>query len=357
MTATDITDRRLTNQQLSATHFTQPSQLVAHFGAMQAQDYAAAKWAIGARLPGATEADIEAAIADRTIVRTWPMRGTIHFVAATDIRWMLDLLAPRMMSGLAGRRQRLGIDQPTLDRSRDIICTALSGDQQIARPQLYKLLEANGIATAEQRGIHLLQQLCLEGLLCIAAHEGRQPTFALIADWAPQAETKPRDEALTELTRRYYTSHGPATEADFAWWSGLTRTDIRWALTCLGGELVSANFEGRQYWYAAQTVAPTIGTGLHLLPAFDEFFISYRDRSAMLEVEHHEKIVPGGNGMFKPIIVSHGQIIGTWKRTDKRGRVAVVAEPFWPVESAAISRLAIAAERYAHYRGLQLELS
>ncbi len=148
------------------------------------------------------------------------MRGTLHFVAAADARWMLDLLAPRVIAATAGRRQQLELDTRVFTRSRKVIVKALEGDRQVTRSGLYQLLEAAGISTRDGRGLHILMHFALEGLVCFGAREGKQPTFALLAEWAPHARSLARDEALAELARRYFTSHGPATWRDFAWWSG-----------------------------------------------------------------------------------------------------------------------------------------
>jgi hypothetical protein len=203
---------------------------VGGLGAVQAQDYLGALWAIGLRLRAA-ETAIEQAIATRSIVRTWSMRGTLHFVAAEDVRWMLGLLAPRSLASSLGRLRALELDQAVFNRSRDLFIAALSGGKQLRREAMLELLASANISPGGQRGIHILGRLAQEGLICFGAREGKQHTFALLEEWVPQAMLrlgpKSRDEALAELARRYFTGHGPATLPDFVWWSGLTTSEAR----------------------------------------------------------------------------------------------------------------------------------
>ena len=180
-----IARQRLANQQIADPTLTRPADVVAWLGAMQAQDYLGALWAIGLRLPGAREATVEQALADRSIVRTWPMRGTLHFVAAADARWMLALLAPRTMAQAAGRFRQLGLDDDAFALSRDACIAALQGGRQLTRAALYQVVEAAHVSTAGQRGIHILWRLAHEQLICFGARAGKQQTFALLDEWAP----------------------------------------------------------------------------------------------------------------------------------------------------------------------------
>ena len=203
MTPQDIAQFRLYYQQIATTKFKEPSQVVSWLGAMQAQDYAGVKWSIGLRLPGATDADIERAIAAKTIIRTWPMRGTLHFVAPEDVRWMLALLTPRIIAQTAGRYRQLELDEAIFARSKELFAQALQGDKQLTRDEMQQLLEQANISTAGQRGYHILVRAAQDGLICFGAPSGKQQTFALLDEWAPQAKSLERDEALAELARRY----------------------------------------------------------------------------------------------------------------------------------------------------------
>jgi hypothetical protein len=351
----NIAARRLRNQGIAGTGFDRPGAVVAWMGAVQAQDYLGALWALGIRTQGAREEAIEQAIADRTVVRTWPMRGTLHFVAPADIRWMLALLTPRVIAGQRGRHRQLGLDQADFDRSRDLLTRVLEGGRQRTRDALYEILEAAGISTAGQRGIHILARLAQDGLLCFAARQGKQQTFALLEEWVPPARTLERDEALAELAARYFTSHGPATVQDFTWWSGLTVADAKKGIELAGPRLERETIDGQEYWLSAAapgpvpTASPASPTAW-LLPPFDEYTVAYKDRSAVLDPAQGGSI--SGNGIFYPVIVLDGQVAGTWKRVVKKGSVVIILSPFAPLKKKERQAVAAAAERYGAFLGL-----
>jgi hypothetical protein len=339
---------------------------VAALGALQAQDYRQALWAIGVRLPSATEADVERAIAERTIARSWLMRGTLHFVAAADLRWMLRLFAPRVVAATARRWRQLGLDDAQFARSGMLLTGALQGERSLTRDQAFTTLEHGGVSTAGQRGIHILRALALDGLLCFAAHHGRQPAFALLEEWLPPAPQLAREEALAELASRYFGGHGPATLKDFAWWAGLTLADARIGLAAAKHDLEQATIGGAEYWVPASAPVPstqggsdatTVGgeeRGVHLLPGFDEYVIGYTDRSLALDDGALRRIVPGGNGVFLPTVVFDGRVVGTWRRVNKPGHVRVSESLFEPLTGARRSELQTAAARYAAFLGAEL---
>jgi hypothetical protein len=348
----DIALQRLLNQQIAQPSFTHPSEVVAWLGAMQAQDYLGALWAIGLRTPRATEQTIEQALADKTIIRTWPMRGTLHFVVPADVRWMLDLLTPRVVRGMKSRLAQLSLDEKTIAASAEVLAKALQGGRQLSRNKLYELLEQANIATSGQRGLHILGQLAHKQLICFGAREGKQPTFALLDEWAPGAKSLPFDEALARLALRYFTGHGPATVRDFMWWSGLTTTEAKAGLTAVAGELGRETIDGQEYYFAQDLQdAATAPLDAFLLPPFDEFLVAYRDRSAALDPQYNTLIVPGGNGIFNPIIVIDGQVVGTWKRVFKKDSVVMTFSPFTTFSAAQSSAIAAAAERYGRFVG------
>jgi hypothetical protein len=222
----DIGLTRLTHQQITGSSFTQPAEIVAGLGAMQAQDYTGALWSIGLRMTTATEQHIEQAIADRTVVRTWPMRGTLHFVASQDVRWLLPLLTPKVIAGSTGRYRQLELDDVAFARSQEVFINALQGGKQVTRDELLQQLDEAGIATTGQRGYYLLVHAAQQGLICFGVPSGKQQTFVLLDEWLPPAKPVAREEALAELTRRYFTSHGPATFMGFVVSTllGLTKT-------------------------------------------------------------------------------------------------------------------------------------
>ncbi len=356
MVPRDIASRRLINQQIATPTHKKPSDLVASLGAIQAQDYLGALWAIGLRLPRTTEADIKQAIADRTIVRTWPMRGTLHFVAATDVRWMLELLAPRTIAGSAGRCRQLELNATVFVRSEKLVIKALQRGATLTRDQMYEQLERTRISTAGQRGIHILWRLAQEGIICFGAHAGKQPTFVLLDEWVPKAKRLERDEALAELARRYFTSRGPATLQDFAWWSGLKVSDARAGVEMVSSRLAQETIGGQAYWMPQnQQATPGASAEVNLLPSFDEYLLAYKDRKASLDPRDALKIVPGQGGMFLPTVVRDGRVEGTWRRTFKKNTVVITTNFFSSPKTRKTRAFADAAERYGHFLGVPLE--
>ena len=351
MTPAKLLRHRLHNQRLAATNFEHPADPVRWLGAVQAQDYLGSLWAIGLRTRAATEQRVEQAIAERAIVRTWPMRGTLHFVAAEDVRWMLELMTPRVVAASAARLQRdYGLDQRAVGRSGEVVAQALEGGRRLTRDALYRALERRRISTAASRGLHITWRLAHEGLICFGPREGKQQTFVLLDEWVPGAKRLARDEALAELARRYFTSHGPATVHDFAWWSGLLLSEAADGLARASSALVSIDLDGRKYWASpAVPAAPAAGSSSRafLLPAFDEYTVAYRHRGiavAPVHAAHAE-----GIDVLRPAIVVNGRVAGTWTRTLGNGSVGVAVSPFSRLGATARRTVAAAARRYAAF--------
>jgi hypothetical protein len=292
---------RLHSQRLVGSTFTTPKQVVSWLGGMQGQDLASATWSIGLRLPGSVVADVEHAFATGALVRTWPMRGTLHVVAAEDLRWLISLTAKGNVKRAEYRRRQLDIDEKTLLKSEQTLHKELEG-QQLTREELFTLLERAKISTGGQRGYHLLWHAAVNALLCYAAPRGKEQTFALLDDWLPPTKPKSHDEALTELARRYFQSRHPATLKDFTWWSGLPAKEARAAM-----ESVQHEFDDD-----SSVQLPALA-----LPGFDEYLLGYQDRSAVLDARHAGRIVPGGNGVFQPTVVLDGRVVGTWRRASR----------------------------------------
>jgi hypothetical protein len=349
---------RLANQGIATPAFAEPGDVVSWLGALQAQDYGGALWSIGLRMARSTECDIERAIAERAIVRTWPMRGTLHFVAAQDARWLLALLAPRMIAQSAGRDRQLALDAATFARSKQVFVEALQGGKQLTRDEMLQALGQAGISTAGQRGYHLLVRSAQDGLICFGVRRGRQHTFALLDEWIPQTQPLARDEALAELARRYVASHGPATLQDLARWAGLTQAEVRIGLEGAGKTVVRETVAGQDYWMStAPPALPGDVERAFLLPGFDEYLLGYGDRSAVLDPAFAQRICPGGNGMFSPTIVIDGSVVGTWKRTVKKGTLAIDLASFQSLTAAENSAVSAAAERYGDYLGMPAVLT
>ncbi|WP_340004033.1 winged helix DNA-binding domain-containing protein [Paenibacillus sp. FSL K6-0276] len=349
-----IANHRLYNQRIAGSRLNKPEQVVEELGAIQAQDYMQAVWAIGLRSPSTNLADIERAIADRKIILTWTLRGTLHFVPAEDVKWMLQLSAPRLVAQTKRRMAELGLDDQTLERCREIIVDALKGGKQMDRSVLLQLIEEEGIYTGNQRGYHMLWNSAYQGLICFGPMNGKQQTIVLLEEWVPDYRELSYERSLQELALRYFTARGLATVQDFAWWAGITLTDARRGLESAKKELQSEYIAGSEFWMSSHRLAPTDeDSGVYLLPGFDEYILGYKDRSAVLEPETAPLIVPGNNGIFLPMIVVGGQVVGTWKRTFKKKGIEIVIHPFGELGDAE-EAVFKAAERYAAFMGLPI---
>lgn len=356
MKAQEIIRLRLLNQKLSKNPKTTAAEIVSWFGAMQAQDFSGAKWSVGIRSKGMTENDLEKAIAEKQIIRTWPMRGTLHFVAPEDVRWLLSLLTPRIISGAAGRHRQLELDELTFSKSQDILEKELAGGKQLTRKEVYDLLDLNGISTEGQRGIHIINYLAMKQVLCHGAHQEKQPTYVLLDDWVPAGHKLSADESLHRIAMKYFQSHGPATLADFVWWTGLKMTDARLALNSVSGLLASSEYNDQKYWFSPDLPDRLPARNVSFLPGFDELMLGYTDRKLLVQEALLHKIVPGNNGMFMPTIVINGKVEGLWKRTLKKERVLIQLLPFDKIDDKYMDDVSLAASQFGKYLGLPVDL-
>jgi len=350
---------RLRAQLIGGGAASSPEAVVSHLLAVQAQDYAGATWAIGLRLPGSTLVDVEGAIERGEIVRTWPMRGTLHFLAAADVRWMLPLLTPRILKRAAGRERQLGLDPATFARARELFASALSGGRRLTRPEAMALLEGGGVTTAGQRGYHILWRLAQEGQLVVGPLQGRQQTFALLDDWVPASRSAldpaaAREDLLAHLAARYFAGHGPATVADLERWAAIPKTEARAALEAIAHTLESAEHAGERYWFSAELAdGPSVASpDVHLLPGFDEYMLGYTARSHQLG-EHLEEYGSrvGSNGMLAPTLIVDGHAVAVWKRTLAARSVAFALTEFRPLTAREITAVAVEEAHYARFVG------
>lgn len=359
MAATRVTPNvmgrlRLASQGLLGPGLASVPAAVRWMTATQAQDLQASLLAVGLRVPGAGLSDIRAALDDGSVVRSWPMRGTLHLVAPEDLRWMLSLTAERLHRVVAGRHRELDITWADIEKCRDVALERVVGGGAVSRNELFAVFEAAGQPTAGQRGIHLLGTLCRQAWLVQGPLSGNQQLLVAFDEWIPESRTLERQDAIAEFVLRYFRSHGPATLRDFAWWTQIPLTEVRSAMEQVRGLLVELEFCGAGYWMSPET-ASLLDDGVPgqrsvlLLPGFDEFLLGYQDRNLVLAPEHANKIVPGGNGVFKKTLVAGGEVIGTWSRAGAGRSAAVVPELFdgtKPLGTAAQAAFTRAAERY-----------
>ena len=344
-----VTHARLHHQRLSSTRFTRPDQVVAWLGAVQAQDYPGAKWAVGQRMRHATDEVIEKAFAEGSILRTHVLRPTWHFVTPADIRWMLELTAPRVKSAIGFNCRRMSMDDAIFKRSQKAIVAALRGGRQLTRDALRQAIQHAGIATDDVRFVLILMRAELDGVICSGARIGKQFTYALLDERVPRSHTLTRDEALAELTRRYFTSRGPATVRDFVWWSGLTAADAKAGIEMMGRRLAREVIDGTTCWRSSSTQTATRGPrAMYFLPAYDEYLVAYKDRSAAIGPAHSAE---GANLILGPTIVLNGRIAGTWKPVPAKDAVIVTLNPFAPLRGTARRAVLDAARRYGTFLG------
>jgi len=332
-----------------------PGDVVRRLLATQAQDFAAACWALALRTTRATRADVLAELDAGRVVRSWPMRGTLHFVPPEDLRWMLGVTTARMVAGLAARHRQLELESPDFVRARDLVTDALSGGRSIGRAEVMELWEQAGISTTGQRGYHLIYFLAQTGVLCWGPTLRTQQALVLLDEWAPSSRHLEPDEAWGEFLLRYLRGHGPATIKDFVWWTKGTVAGAKTALGVLSDAVTTLEVDGVPYLVTAELADRAASTpqtrtereAVHLLPAFDEYLLGYQDRRAVLDDEHFERIVPGGNGIFQPTIVARGRVVGTWRRPGGDGRVDL--QPFVPLTATQEQSAGRAAEAYRRF--------
>ncbi|HPF52725.1 MAG TPA: winged helix DNA-binding domain-containing protein [Draconibacterium sp.] len=323
MNLKDISNTRLINQRITGTKFNSVKEVVSWMGAMQAQDFYMSQWAVGVRMSDASESTINSAIDNAEIIRTHALRPTWHFVSPDDIYWMLDLSAPRIKTAMKSRDRELGLTESIFKKSNKILLTILAGDNHLTRAEIISEFQRERIPVDDNRASHLFVRAEIDKIICSGKLKGKKQTYALLSERVKNPKVLNRDEALAELAKRYFTSHGPTTLHDFNWWSGLNITETKQALEMVKSNLSSETVGDHTYWFANFQPEPVIENNeVYLLPAFDEFLISYKDRSASLTFDDHKKAV-SNNGMFWPVIVQNGSVIGIWKRIINKDKVAL----------------------------------
>lgn len=356
MTLSEISIARLFNQRIESSHFKSAKDIVCWMGAMQAQDFAMAKWAVGLRLQHSTEEKIENAISSGEVLRTHLMRPTWHFVSSDDIYWMLDLTAPQIKSALKTRHRQLEFTDAIISKSKNIIARALNGGIHLTREELAVLFNKAKIKTDDNRLYHLLVSAELDGLICSGNIKNSKQTYALLAERVPLKKSLTKEEALAELARRYFTSHGPATLKDFIWWSGLRAADARIALELNNHALNHETIDSENYFFSNTFSKLSVKKySVHLLPAYDEFLISYRNRSASLLLTDFRKAV-SDNGIFRPVIVINGKVCGLWKQVIKKEIVNIETDFFTSHESSVTTEIIRASKAFVKFLNKKTEL-
>ena len=344
--------RRQVSQRLLGSTLGTSADVVAWLGGVQAQDYAGAKWALGIRAPGLTDADVEGAFASGAILRTHVLRPTWHFVTPADIRWMLALTAPRVHAANAYMYRKLELDSETFRRCDAVLTRALQGGQQLTRDELREAFRsARILPDGELRMGYLMMRAELDGLVCSGARRGNQFTYALLDERVPPTPSLNREDALGSLAHWFFTSRGPATIHDFSKWSGLTVADARNGLSAIEATLETEHVDGKAYWSAAASVPLTVrGSTAHLLSIYDEYVSGYKDRSAIVSATNGTQLMAMGNALTS-IVVVNGQIRGTWKRRIDKRTVEITIAMFDRLTKAEDRAVNAALEEYGTFVG------
>ncbi|MDP9177684.1 MAG: winged helix DNA-binding domain-containing protein [Gemmatimonadota bacterium] len=358
MKLTEIARQRLANQHLIGPRLATPSGVVATLGAVQAQDYPGAKWALAQRTLGAVDEAVEKEMTRGSILRTHVLRPTWHFVAPADIRWMLALTAPRVSAAMASYNRKLELDSTVFRRSNRALARALEGGRELTRTELSQVLRKAGIdVTGTQRLAHLMMQAELDAVVCSGARRGKQFTYALLDERVPATPVIDRDEALLRLAKIYFTTRGPATSKDFSWWSGLAAADVKRAIE-LARENLEQHTEGREtYWFGESVSAKVKRAPIaHLLPNYDEYFIGFKDRSAIGERLRKSRAKPPSQSFIANLVMIDGQLVGGWTRGFTKDHVSVALNIVTQVTRAERKEVIAAATSYGEFLGLPVDI-
>jgi hypothetical protein len=352
MNKAQIVQQRLDNQRLSTSDFKRPADVVRWLGAVQAQDFNGAKWALAQRMGDTTNALIEKAYNEGKILRTHVMRPTWHFVAPDDIRWLLQLTASRVNTALGSNYRNFELDEATFKLCNKILTSALKGGKHLTRASLKKLLNESGVAANDPvRLAHILAHAELDGIICSGPMLGKQFTYALLEERVPQTKSLDREQALSKLTRRYFTSHGPATLRDFTWWSGLTAADAKNGIAMVERHLITMVHDDQIFWSAPATkTVQSPKARAHLLSAFDEYIVAYKDRKAIMGRNNVSSTV---NGLMGPAIIVNGEVVGTWKSAHGNEGVKIEVKLLRSLKKYERPAIKNAANGYAKFLGLQ----
>jgi hypothetical protein len=346
MTSKDILQHRLLNTGIAQPGFTTPEQVVSHLCAMQSQDWSMGKWAIGLRLPGSTESDVEKAFNDGRILRTHVLRPTWHFVTPADIRWLLAVSAPRVhtMNGMYYRKFEL--TDSVLRKSLDIMRKELAGNNYKTREQLNEKFAKAKIEADRLRLSYIMMHAELEGHICSGPRDGKQFTYALMDDRAPKSKALSHDKAVLKLTQIYFSTRGPATAADMAWWSGLKMTDIKKAIASLDESFQSVEFNGATYiWHARELPVWKGMTDTFLVPDYDEYGIGYKDRTVYNHPKWKQPLSVAGQEYYHALVVD-GYLGGKWSKVLKKEKPVVTVTPLPKLPKKYGGEISKAVKRY-----------
>ncbi len=350
----NIPQQRLLNHRLVDHPFKTPTQVVSWYGAVQSQEYALAKWGLHQRLKNGSEAAIEEAFTKGEILRTHAMRPTWHFVAPADIRWLQDLTGLRVQAFNASYYRKNELDKAVFSCTHSVLTKALEGGKFLTRAEIAAALKKAGITASGLRLGLILMRAELDKLICSGPRKGNQFTYALLDERVPPTKSLAREEALAELVKRFFTSHGPALIKDFVWWSGLTVADTKLGLELSRPHLESEEIEGQTYWHGTTPPKAKKPDACYLLQPYDEYTVAYKDRASILPAAF---VAPDEKDLFFSMIIMEGSIVGSWRRTFDKGRVVIEHKPFAPFSKAQHKAFAEAANRFGEFLEMPVKLA
>jgi len=350
MDSSSIREARLFNQQLIVSELSVPEQVVSWMGAIQAQDFNMTKWAVGVRTVNSTDSSIEDALNRGKIIRTHLMRPTWHLVSHEDIYWMLNLSAPKLIKILRSFDKQLGLDKDTILKTNLLITDILDKKPDLTRQEVAAELEERGIHTGDHRLNHIMMSAEQEGIVCNGIVKGKKQTYDLLEKKVPKKDhTFDKDESLKKLATKYFQSHGPATLQDFVWWSALNISDAKRAMEIIRPDFIFENIGEDTYIFHPSTFDRNLSDHtVHLLPAFDELFVSYKDRKEVIDTDHLKKVIVS-NGVFKPTVFLNGKITGIWNRVVKKGRITAETACFSKINKNTQQLITAAEAEYNHF--------
>lgn len=363
--AADIARQRMRSVGLVGPALPGYAEVIRRLGAVQAQDYGPAKWSLAQRLTSVQDPVLEQAFSEGRLIRTHVLRPTWHFVLPEDLRWMLELTAPRVHALNRYYYRQLGLDQALHRRCENLLAAELQGGNFLTRKEIGIIMARSGVEATAMRIGYILIHAELEGLICSGPRRGKQQTYALIEERVASVPALDRESALSELTRRYFIGHGPATVKDFRWWSSLSSADIASALEAVGDDLIEESVDGTSFWFANPDPDEAIRDGggrdksptVYLIQSYDEYVVGYTESKYVLDISGTARSRPGGRAIFNQVILLDSQVAGYWRPTTKKGVVRIEAVLDSPFGLAQHQALRGAADQYAEFLGLTAELT
>lgn len=352
-TCVAIARRRMQALRLEGDPFERPGDVVRWLTAVQSQDYGPAKWSIGQRARGLRDADVEDAFQAGTILRTHVLRPTWHFVLPADVRWLLDVTGHRVLARNAPMYPRLELDGQVLEQCSTVITEALRGGTHLTRREIQAVLGRHGIVATGQRLAYIMMHAELTGVICSGALKGKQHTYGLLDERAPAATWPTGDDALAELTHRYFTSHGPATAQDLRGWASLTLAAVRRGIELVSSRLERELLDGTTFWWAAADSAPDpTAPAVHLLQGYDEYIMGYSESKYVLDIFGVGRLGFQDRASFNAVVILDGQVAGMWRRTPRKDGLLIQVALHVTFNAAQTRALHLAADKHAAFLGL-----